>query len=147
MLWIWKQIIILIACVISSYSIALALSLIFACSPVKKTWSISIITGSCINRPAVYLSTAIANTVSDVILIIIPIRIIWRLHMRPVQKWGVIAMFSIGSLLVHSIFFQACIVLKLPRTIITSIVRLATLMPLVNSNDQPYQLALAGVFM
>jgi hypothetical protein len=94
----WTYVIYLISFIISGYSIALALALIFACSPIQKGWDPTITWGSCINRPAVYLATAIANTSSDVVLILVPLRVVWGLHMRLIQKLGVIIMFGIGCL-------------------------------------------------
>lgn len=95
---IWQYTIYLVAFVIAGYSTALTLALIFACSPIEKGWNSSITQGSCINRPGVYLATAISNTVSDVILILIPIRVVWRLRMPLIPKLGVIIIFGIGCL-------------------------------------------------
>jgi hypothetical protein len=95
---IWQYTIYLIAFVIAGYSAALTLALIFACNPIRKGWDASITQGSCINRPAVYLATAITNTVSDFILILIPIRVVWGLRMPLIPKLGVIVIFGIGCL-------------------------------------------------
>ena len=94
----WVYTIYFIAFIITGYSIALSLALIFACSPVQKSWDVSITSGSCINKPAVYLATAVTNTFSDLVLLLIPIRVVWGLHMRLVQKLGVVAIFCIGCL-------------------------------------------------
>lgn len=94
----WAYTIYFIAFIILGYSLALALALIFACSPIQKGWNASISSGSCINRPGVYLATAITNTLSDLVLILIPIRVVWGLQMRLMQKLGVVAMFCIGCL-------------------------------------------------
>ncbi|KAF3392439.1 hypothetical protein F1880_008677 [Penicillium rolfsii] len=128
----WAYSIYIIAFFISGYSLALTLALIFACNPVQKGWDISIPpdVGSCISRPGVYLATAVTNTLSDVILILIPIRVVSGLQMRLSQKIGVVAMFCIGCL-----------------TIVTSILRLATIWPLVTTPDLSYKIALASVFI
>ncbi|KAJ5935984.1 hypothetical protein N7454_005282 [Penicillium verhagenii] len=126
----WTYAIYIIAFIISGYSIALPLALIFACSPIQKGWDITITQGSCIDRPAVYLATAITNTASDLVLILIPIWVVWGLRMRLLPKLGVIFMLGIGCL-----------------TIVTSILRLATLWPLVTTQDVSYKLALASIFM
>jgi hypothetical protein len=83
---------------IIGYTIALTITPIFACHPIAKNWNIYIQGGSCVNRPAVYLSTAATNTVSDIVLIIIPIQIVRKLHMRFVEKLGAIVVFGIGCL-------------------------------------------------
>jgi energy-converting hydrogenase Eha subunit C len=59
------------------------------------TWS------SCINQSDVYLATAITNAISDIFLILIPVKIAWNLHLRPIQKIGVFALFSMGALYVE----------------------------------------------
>ncbi|KAL4981840.1 hypothetical protein BDW68DRAFT_196014 [Aspergillus falconensis] len=119
-----------IAAVIAGYSVALMLALIFACHPIERAWNAAITTGSCIDRPAVYLATAITNTVSDLVLIVVPIPAVVRLHLPTIQKIGVICIFGLGCL-----------------TIVTSILRLATLMPLVTSPDPSYKIALASIFI
>ncbi|PKX88634.1 uncharacterized protein P174DRAFT_397502 [Aspergillus novofumigatus IBT 16806] len=127
---VWRYTIFAVFFIIAGYSIALALALIFACHPIQKAWDISVTTGSCINRQGAYLATACTNTASDIALIIIPIPAVWNLKMPLGQKLAVIGMFTIGCL-----------------TIITSIVRLATLWPLVTSKDPTYELGLAGIFI
>ncbi|KAI2898736.1 hypothetical protein CBS63078_7485 [Aspergillus niger] len=130
MIRIWRNIIFLVTFFIAGYTIALTLGLIFPCQPIAKNWDLTITTGHCVNRVGFYLATAITNTVSDVLLIIIPIPVVAKLKLPLVQKLGVGCMFGIGCL-----------------TIITSIIRLATLMPLVTSDDQTYEIALAVIFI
>src|SRR4051812_8957579 len=72
-------------------------SLIFACNPINEAWDIMITWGSCINQSDVYLATAITNAISDIFLILIPVKIAWNLHLRPIQKSGVFALFSMGG--------------------------------------------------
>ncbi|KAE8381292.1 hypothetical protein BDV26DRAFT_278872 [Aspergillus bertholletiae] len=127
---VYVYIIYVVGFIIAGYSIALDLALIFGCSPIQKSWDVTITTGSCINTSGVYLATAITNTVSDVVLILIPIPIVWGLQLPFIQKVGVICMFGVGFL-----------------TTSISIVRLATLMPLVTSQDQTHQISLAALFI
>lgn len=83
--------------VVAGYSIGIFFSLIFACSPVSKSWDTMMTTGSCINRPALYVTTAALGVATDVVLIVLPIRIVVGLQMRLLQKAGLIFMFAIGS--------------------------------------------------
>jgi hypothetical protein len=94
----WTYTIYVFAFIVSGYSLALALALIFACSPIQKGWDPTITSGSCIDQPAIYLATAITNTASDVVLILIPVKVVWNLRIRLIQKLGVIFMFGIGCL-------------------------------------------------
>ncbi|RAL04833.1 uncharacterized protein BO80DRAFT_209742 [Aspergillus ibericus CBS 121593] len=130
MLRVWRRIIYVVAFIIAGYSLAITLSLIFACNPIAKNWDVTITHGHCIDRTGFYLATAITNTVSDIILVLIPIPVVFRLRLPLVQKLGISCMFGIGCL-----------------TIITSILRLVTLMPLVTSKDQSYKIAVAIIFV
>ncbi|KAL3452738.1 hypothetical protein BJX65DRAFT_292734 [Aspergillus insuetus] len=126
----WAYTIYFVGFIIVGYTIALTLALFFACNPLDKNWNPFIVGGSCINRPGVYLATAATNTVSDVVLILIPVNVVWRLRMGWMRKLGAICMFGIGGL-----------------TIITSIIRLATLWPLLSSKDISRDLALVCTFV
>ncbi|PYH40806.1 uncharacterized protein BP01DRAFT_350536 [Aspergillus saccharolyticus JOP 1030-1] len=127
---IWNYIIYGMAVFIVAYSVALTLALIFACNPIAKSWDVTIPGGSCISRPGIYMATAVTNTLSDIVLILIPLPVVFQLTLPLVQKVGICCMFFVGCL-----------------TIVTSIVRLATLWPLVTSTDPTYKLALASVFI
>ncbi|GKZ28303.1 hypothetical protein AbraIFM66950_003559 [Aspergillus brasiliensis] len=113
MIRFWRYVIFVVTFVIASYTIALTLGLIFPCQPIAKNWDLTITTGHCVNRVGFYLATAITNTVSDIVLIIIPIPVIAKLKVPLIQKLG------IGS----------------------------TLMPVVTSKDQTYEIALAVIFI
>ncbi|KAL4869194.1 hypothetical protein BDV12DRAFT_208736 [Aspergillus spectabilis] len=126
----WKYLIYTIAFLISGYSIALILALIFGCSPIEKAWNPRITEGTCISQNGVYLATAVTNTVSDLVLIMIPVPIVAKLRLGFWRRVGVVCMFGVGGL-----------------TTIMSIVRLATLMPQITTEDQPWGLAEADIFI
>ena len=89
-----------------AYNLSLMLALIFGCSPIAKAWDLRIQTGSCINRPAVYLSNAILNVATDFMILLLPVPMIRALKMPFRQKLLVAAMFSVGSLCVHPFFLD-----------------------------------------
>ncbi|PYH48753.1 uncharacterized protein BP01DRAFT_332721 [Aspergillus saccharolyticus JOP 1030-1] len=126
----WVYTLSLVGFVVVGYTIALTVVLIFPCHPIEKNWNPLILEGSCINRNGAYLATAATNTISDIILLLIPVRVVSKLQMPLMEKLGAFLMFGIGSL-----------------TIIMSIVRLATLWPLINSQDFSYHLALVCTFV
>jgi hypothetical protein len=97
---IWKYIIYAVAFLISGYSIGFVLAIIFACSPVAKSWDPTITNGSCIDVKAIYLGSVVTNTASDVILILIAVPIVWKLRLPFLQRLGVITLFGVGCLLV-----------------------------------------------
>jgi hypothetical protein len=79
------------------YNIALMLPLIFACKPFMKTWDVSIIEGSCIDRTPVFMATAVMNMVTDILLLVLPIPMVLRLQMPRSQKIGLFCAFGVGS--------------------------------------------------
>ena len=83
--------------VIVAYSLALIFALVFACRPIAAAWDVTIANAQCINRPAIYVVLAVLNIATDVILLILPIPMVWKLQMPVVQKIGVIIVFLIGS--------------------------------------------------
>ena len=70
---------------------------IFTCTPRAKLWFPSL-PGHCINIPYSYITTALINLVLDFIMIVLPIRWIWRLQLPSKTKLGVSAIFATGLL-------------------------------------------------
>ncbi|KAJ5358570.1 uncharacterized protein N7496_010983 [Penicillium cataractarum] len=114
----------IISAIVCGYSIAIIFALIFACNPIQKGWDASITTGSCINRSGLYIATAVTNIMTDLALIIVPIPLVRGLQMPQIQKLGLLGMFIVGC-----------------ATIITSILRLTTLIPYLHATDVTYELA------
>ncbi|KAL5332524.1 hypothetical protein BJX70DRAFT_404501 [Aspergillus crustosus] len=126
----WRYLIYTIAFLITGYSIALTLALIFGCSPLQKSWNPRITEGSCISQNGVYLATAITNSVSDLVLIVIPVPIVVKLRLGFWRRIGVVCMFGVGGL-----------------TTIMSIIRLVTLVPQISAKDQSWSLAEANIYI
>lgn len=82
---------------VASYTVALELSLLFACNPIIKLYH-SYLRGSCsINIIAHALTQGILNIISDFFIIIVPIPMVWSMHMSTKQKVGVVGIFATGS--------------------------------------------------
>jgi hypothetical protein len=83
--------------IVVGYNIALVFPLIFPCRPFKKTWDVSVLEGSCIDRTPIYMATAVLNMVTDIMLLVLPIPMIAKLQMPRRQKAGIICIFGVGS--------------------------------------------------
>lgn len=83
--------------IIALYSIGIFFALIFACDPISMSWDVRV-KGTCINRPALYIATAVANIISDLVLFCLPIPIVVRLQVPRRQKIGLFFIFGVGSL-------------------------------------------------
>ncbi|OAG14665.1 hypothetical protein CC77DRAFT_1099731 [Alternaria alternata] len=116
--------------VVVGYNIALVFPLIFACTPFRRNWDVTITEGSCIDRTPLYMATAVLNMATDILLLILPIPMVVKLQMPRAQKAGLICIFGVGSL-----------------TCITSAVRLALLFPMLQTIDQTWAIVMPGIWI
>ena len=79
--------------------IANTLVAIFACRPVAGFYDTSI-QARCINDIQFYWATAILNVVTDLYILVLPIPMVWRLHVDFKKKLLFSAMFMLGGLYV-----------------------------------------------
>ena len=82
---------------IFGYTVGIFFGLIFSCSPISVSWDITV-TGECINRPALYIATAVSNIISDIILFVLPMPMVVKLQLPLKQKLGLFFIFGVGSL-------------------------------------------------
>lgn len=94
----WKYVIYVVSGIIAAYTFVIFFVFIFSCRPIERTLPQSSHMDHCIHRASLYLATAVANTMIGIILILIPIRVIWRLHVPVRQKLGVAAIFGVGCM-------------------------------------------------
>jgi hypothetical protein len=80
------------------YNIALVFPLMFACTPIKRNWDITITEGSCIDRTLLYMASAVLNILNDLLLLVLPISMVVKLQMPQAQKAGLICILGVGSL-------------------------------------------------
>ncbi|KAH8668777.1 hypothetical protein BX600DRAFT_538784 [Xylariales sp. PMI_506] len=120
--WIWCTRVSLF--ILAGYSIAITLAMLFACNPIKRSWDVTVTEGSCINRADLYIAIAALQILTDIGLIVMPIPMIYGLQMRVRQKIGLLLMFVIGS-----------------STLVTSVMRLVTLIPSLTALDQTWALS------
>lgn len=66
------------------------------CRPIQYRWSPNIVTGICGDVKALDLDTAILNLLHDVVLVVLPIPILWRLQLASTKKVILICTFGIG---------------------------------------------------
>ncbi|KAK4167793.1 hypothetical protein QBC43DRAFT_137156 [Cladorrhinum sp. PSN259] len=72
-----------------------ALTLIFACNPVQKSWNPTL-TGKCLAPGPSFTAYAIVTIVSDVVVAVIPIPVLLKLKVNIHKKVGLIAIFLLG---------------------------------------------------
>ncbi|KAK7449939.1 integral membrane protein [Colletotrichum acutatum] len=116
--------------IIAGYSIGIFFALVFACDPIAMSWDVTVTEGTCINRPSLYIATAAANIISDLILFALPIPIVVKLQIPRRQKVGLFFIFAVGSL-----------------TVVTSIIRVSLLPAMLTSMDQSWVISWASLWI
>ncbi|KAJ3459936.1 hypothetical protein MRS44_016009 [Fusarium solani] len=116
----WKRCTYAVAVLIICYNTAILFAVVFTCNPIRKHWDARVTEGSCGHQIGIYMTTATMGIVTDLILLIMPIPMIWRLQMPTRQKIGVILLFFIGFGLPDtpsniSLHQPSTIALKMPR--------------------------------
>jgi len=97
----FKFVLWVIAGLVCSWMMAMGLAMIFQCDPIRKAWN-PILAGSCIDISKLYLGNAIPNIITDVIIIIVPIPMIWDLKITRSQRIALCGVFLMGSLYVYN---------------------------------------------
>lgn len=80
-----------------SWWIAIVLVCIFQCNPIYVAWE-PWMPGQCINLKGSFIGNAVPNIVTDIAILIMPVKQVWALHTAPAQKISLICTFGLGSL-------------------------------------------------
>ena len=84
---------------VACYTITIVGLLLFACKPIRASWDpYQMAAANCIDTADLYIAIAVANIASDVVLFIIPIRIVVGLQMARADKAVAVAIFGVASL-------------------------------------------------
>ncbi|KAI9923726.1 hypothetical protein ASPWEDRAFT_120507 [Aspergillus wentii DTO 134E9] len=87
----------------TGYWFSCTITFLVACTPPSYYWSQYLDpTGGKCRFPfyPFYVGNAAANVVTDGIILIVPIRVVWQLQMRTAQKWMVTGIFLLGGFVV-----------------------------------------------
>ena len=82
---------------ISTYSTIMILLLIFQCKPIKGYWN-SDPEADCISNAKVFIAMASLNTITDFLVLSLPLPLLWKLQMPRGMKLQVMGIFSVGGL-------------------------------------------------
>ncbi|KAJ5356382.1 hypothetical protein N7517_010991 [Penicillium concentricum] len=85
-----------------------ALSLMFNCTPVRRSWNAHV-PGTCLPVGGLFYGLAIFTIITDVIIIILPIPLLVGLNIKTAQKAGVVCLFLLG------LFTTICSIMRLTQ--------------------------------
>ena len=90
-----------IACAIGTFSIcwstAVIIALGFKCRPIQAVWDKSI-PGTCFSNSHFDIASSVPNTVTDFVILLLPMKAVAQLHTTRSQKYQLAFIFSLGSL-------------------------------------------------
>lgn len=80
---------------VTAWGVATFFTTIFQCTPVSAVWERP--SGAhCVNQAGFLYGTAIPNTLVDIALLVLPLCVLWALHLDKKKKIGVSLVFSVG---------------------------------------------------
>ncbi|TRX93654.1 hypothetical protein FHL15_005330 [Xylaria flabelliformis] len=97
------------------FHLATLISFNAACRPYVRTWD-PFVHGTCYDSRPVYVASTASYLIVDVFILLLPQRIIWRLHMTRKKKQGVAAFFGIGILAIISVIVRLVLSVRLYAT-------------------------------
>ncbi|KAI0532438.1 hypothetical protein GGR58DRAFT_490195 [Xylaria digitata] len=91
--WLWA-----VGALVSAWGIESTFASIFQCTPVsyRNYQKYSGISGHCIDYALFSLVTSIINTITDLVILLMPMPLVWKLRMPRREKWLVFATFAVG---------------------------------------------------
>lgn len=98
--FVWAVRIAIAICIV--YGILFASLIAFACSPVAGTFHVSDVSWrrkhelKCLNEGAIIVSCAIISTLQDLVICLLPIFLVWNMHMPKRQKLALCGIFGLG---------------------------------------------------
>ena len=85
------------------YFVPFTTAAIFQCRPLRLAWN-KTLDGVCIDYVAYFKAASIVNLVTDVLLLVMPLPVVWRLNITPRQKIAVTGIFTLGGLSVSLLY-------------------------------------------
>ena len=89
------------AYLVGSFVLALGITVFFEaffqCSPISYIWDKSI-TGVCVNQPTFYRLVSLLNVLTGILILVLPMPLVWRLHVPRGQKIALTGVFLLGGL-------------------------------------------------
>lgn len=88
--------------IVVSWVIAINFVSVFQCVPIEKTWNPTML-GHCIDLKVSFIGNAVPNILTDIAILSLPTRVVWKLHATLTHRLSVIVVFLLGSLCVFLI--------------------------------------------
>ncbi|KAL8685188.1 MAG: hypothetical protein Q9224_005921 [Gallowayella concinna] len=81
--------------VLTGFYVATTFVKIWECSPRERIWNNSV-PGRCVEIPNLLNTSGLFNTITDLVILLLPIKLVWNLQTSIRQKVGIVAVFTLG---------------------------------------------------
>lgn len=85
----------IVGIIIVGWCIAINFLALFTCVPVQKAWNRTT-PGHCLDTHQTFLGATISNILVDFIILILPMPMLWQLHIETRRKFGLVGVFAAG---------------------------------------------------
>ncbi|KAI1497448.1 hypothetical protein F5X99DRAFT_421366 [Biscogniauxia marginata] len=86
---------IVIMALVGCWSVVQILLVVFACFPIRGFWDLSV-EAKCIDHAQLVWITALGNIITDIVVLLLPMPVVWKLNLKKGRKWAIIGIFSLG---------------------------------------------------
>lgn len=130
--------------------IAIIVVAIFQCRPYSYFWNQYVdptATGKCINIESFFIGNGAASVVTDFIILMTPIPMVWRLQMPVMQRLSVLGIFFLGGLYVSIPFYYIFSNrMAISSVCIAGVIRLYVLTKMFQSADLTWNMSQAFIW-
>ena len=103
-LWgVFDVIIRVLIVIICLFYIAITIVKIWQCIPRARAWDKSV-EGTCVDFSRLLNASGLFNTITDVLILLVPVKSVWNLNMKRKQKVKIVAIFTVGLMCVFRLF-------------------------------------------
>ncbi|EMD95655.1 hypothetical protein COCC4DRAFT_18574 [Bipolaris maydis ATCC 48331] len=81
--------------IVVAWAIIFNFVFLFLCDPISQQWTVERV-GHCLDQMLLLKFLILTNMITDLMIVVLPIRAIWQLQMRKTEKFAVLACFGLG---------------------------------------------------
>lgn len=87
--------------IVITWSFGSVMATVLQCLPISASWNKAVPNSRCIDSDVFWISYGILNIVTDVVILLLPVREVIRLQVPRREKIGLLVVFLLGALSVH----------------------------------------------
>ncbi|KAM0266801.1 hypothetical protein ACHAPA_006578 [Fusarium lateritium] len=96
------------------YALIYAMISLFGCQPINASWDLAAqATGKCVDKFGFFLAASVANVVMDLVILLLPLRIVIPLQIPRRQKMSLLFLFTTGGFVIIVAIYNCILTVKL----------------------------------